>query len=74
MPGQHRPEDPFFRAQGKANEPAVCKTPLPGASPGCASIPLLGHEEDSNPRRSDRRETRSDTGVPDHFLIHSAKA
>jgi hypothetical protein len=29
---------------------------------------FLGHEEDSNPRRSDRRDTRSDTGVPDHFI------
>jgi hypothetical protein len=28
---------------------------------------IIGHEEDSNPRRSDRRDTRSNTGVPDHF-------
>lgn len=27
---------------------------------------FIGHEEDSNPRRSDRRDTRSNTGVPDH--------
>lgn len=26
------------RAQGKVVEPSVCKTELPGASPGCASI------------------------------------
>ena len=68
------------RAQGKVVEPSVCKTELPGASPGRAStsgpsfnsrtalwhgadrgaIPrgstfFIGHEEDSNPRRSDRR-------------------
>jgi hypothetical protein len=28
----------FHRAQGKGVEPSVCKTDLPGASPGCASI------------------------------------
>jgi hypothetical protein len=28
---------------------------------------IIGHEEDSNPRRSDRRDTRSNTGVPDQF-------
>ncbi len=138
------------RAQGKVVEPSVCKTELPGASPGCASIfrahsclgllahqptstiPLRrlggrkpirlsggqeiagalpvgptisglsfnsrtahshwadrgatprgstnlkdtfmsGHEEDSNPRRSDRRDTRGGTGVPDHSS-NSAKA
>ena len=27
-----------IRAQGKGVEPSVCKTELPGASPGCASI------------------------------------
>jgi hypothetical protein len=61
------------RAQGKVVEPSVCKTDLPGASPGCASISkrhnVYGHEEDSNPRRSDRRDTRGSTEVPDHFPI-----
>jgi hypothetical protein len=33
---------------------------------------VSGHEEDSNPRRSDRRDTRGSTEVPDHF--NSAKA
>ena len=84
------------RAQGKGVEPSVCKTELPGASPGRASISgpssksrttqwhcvdrgatprgsiFIGHEEDSNPRRSDRRDTRGSTEVPDHF--NSAKA
>ena len=27
----------------------------------------LGHEEDRNPRRLGRRDTRGSTGVPDHF-------
>jgi hypothetical protein len=42
---------------------------------GCDSPWLhhfIGHEEDSNPRRSDRRDTRGSTEVPDHF--NSAKA
>jgi hypothetical protein len=34
---------------------------------------MSGHEEDSNPRRSDRRDTRGGTGVPDHSS-NSAKA
>ena len=33
---------------------------------------MFGHEEDSNPRRSDRRDTRGSTEMPDHF--NSAKA
>ena len=33
---------------------------------------VSGHEEDSNPRRSDRRDTRGKHRVPDHF--NSAKA
>ena len=33
---------------------------------------VSGHEEDSNPRRSDRRDTRGSTEMPDHF--NSAKA
>jgi hypothetical protein len=28
---------------------------------------VSGHEEDSNPRRSDRRDTRGSTEMPDHF-------
>ena len=42
---------------------------------GCNSPWLhhfIGHEEDSNPRRSDRRDTRGSTEMPDHF--NSAKA
>ena len=42
---------------------------------GCDSPWLhhfIGHEEDSNPRRSDRRDTRGSTEMPDHF--NSAKA
>ena len=86
-----------FGAQGKVVEPSVCKTELPGASPGCASISgpssnsrttqwhcvdrgaiprgstfFIGHEEDSNPRRSDRRDTRGSTEVPDHFKFRQS--
>ena len=32
----------------------------------------LGHEEDSNPRRLGRRDTRSVTGVPDHLPPRSS--
>jgi hypothetical protein len=31
------------------------------------AIIYLGHEEDRNPRRLGRRDTRGSTGVPDHF-------
>lgn len=31
----------FKRAQGKVVEPSVCKTDLPGASPGCASTSTM---------------------------------
>ena len=42
---------------------------------GCDSPWLhhfIGHEEDSNPRRSDRRDTRGSTGVPDHFKFRQS--
>ena len=32
----------------------------------CLRDPFIGHEKDSNPRRSERRDTRGSTGVPDH--------
>ena len=34
---------------------------------------FIGHEEDSNPRRSDRRDTRGSTEVPDHFQTPSKR-
>ena len=34
----------------------------------------LGHEEDRNPRRLGRRDTRGSTGVPDHFTPCSSGA
>ena len=37
-----------------------------------ASI-YLGHEEDRNPRRLGRRDTRGSTGVPDHFTLPVAQ-
>ena len=42
---------------------------------GCDSPWLhhfFGHEEDSNPRRSDRRDTRGSTEVPDHFKLRQS--
>ena len=33
---------------------------------------VSGHEEDSNPRRSDRRDTRGSTEVPDHFKFRQS--
>ena len=42
---------------------------------GCDSPWLhhfIGHEEDSNPRRSDRRDTRGSTEVPDHFQFRQS--
>ena len=42
---------------------------------GCDSPWLhhfIGHEEDSNPRRSDRRDTRGSTEVPDHFKFRQS--
>ena len=33
---------------------------------------VSGHEEDSNPRRSDRRDTRGSTEVPDHFIFRQS--
>ena len=33
---------------------------------------FIGHEEDSNPRRSDRRDTRGSTEVPDHFKFRQS--
>ena len=38
-----------------------------GAAPAGGSVFNIGHEEDSNPRRSDRRDTRGSTEMPDHF-------
>lgn len=37
-----------------------------GAKPAFSTT-FNGHEEDSNPRGSDPRDTRGSTGVPDHF-------
>jgi len=33
---------------------------------------VSGHEEDSNPRRSDRRDTRGSTEMPDHFKFRQS--
>jgi len=40
-----------------------------GARPFQHDTTCRGHEEDSNPRRSDRRDTRGSTEVPDHFTF-----
>ena len=42
-----------------------------GATPRGSTF-FIGHEEDSNPRRSDRRGTRGGTEVPDHFKIRQS--
>jgi hypothetical protein len=36
------------------------------------AIIYLGHEEDRNPRRLGRRDTRGSTGVPDQFPPRSS--
>ena len=57
------------RAQGKVVEPSVCKTELPGASPGCASIfrahSCPGRRKKANPPVWGTGDSRSVTGRPD---------
>ena len=59
---------PGFRSRSRRGT-RLSTVSLASASPaGTAMAQIyLGHEEDINPRRLGRRDTRGSTGVPDHF-------
>lgn len=61
------PPSPTTSATRKRNSRLVPKAfgKTAGAAP--VRVAIIGHEEESNPRRLGRRDTRGSTGVPDQF-------
>lgn len=63
-----RLREPFHhRAHGEVVEPVVCKSTLPGASPGRTSINSSDTREPENSLGLGPRSARGGTGVSDHF-------